>query len=730
MVSWFGSLPIPIGIAIVAILCGVGIYLWLCRLRAILDGGTSLHPIQPPQKEVQLMLPAAVRIPWRVQPMIETSLDFPEIFTPPTKLERQSVVLKTIAASKGLRYNPPVGIEIPYYRGYEAAGPEPIGWAVPPRAGVPPSAMKAPAAAQGFGWKVTSVFVALLIPIVLFSGFFFSACDYAVESMGVLLYWPNAWPGWAYVPAIDHMLSDLIFLTYTCFMLAYLLASGLFTGGGQFTRHQRVAAGIVFTGYILATWLVEAFLFTLPIVFLVITALLGGVFFMMLLFSTLMKPPPLKMPEARVRRRSVLGVFFASLVLAASLAIIILYLMWDFLGIGTGAPIIVQIRILVLLPLLTYAFWVVEGRLLYSREIERYPPAPVSMYHPDVSIIIPAYNEEVGIRQCIRCIDQAAKLYPGRVELIVANDGSSDRTSEMAHAELDKLRYARGKCLDLPHGGKARALNGALAETTGEIVFRIDADSFISPILGFNALVGHLANPHVGGVQGMILPLQRDGWTRKMRMLELTWRHMFLFRALMGTRTIQVVDGVFSAFRRRDLMAFGGWVPWNGEDCEITLRLERAGYTMRYEPAGLCFEDVPPNYVQLKKQRIRWSRGSFFAHGHHYGSMFSNAPEYCSLAMLYWLTMYARGGLRFMSLIYIAMLAILFPFFTFTTAVLIIAIVLLPKGLAMAYYLIKMRLYGDIPWIVTWPITALVKQYFSVEAWGTIFPGAMPEFSE
>jgi cellulose synthase/poly-beta-1,6-N-acetylglucosamine synthase-like glycosyltransferase len=730
--SWLGSSPIPLGIAIVAILCGIGLYFWVCRLRALAESGSTLHPILPAAPPKMRGFSGPLDLIWRTQPLSEKSLEIPE-GVPPTRLERRLADLRDHARRELRNLAPPVTIDIPENRGYRAAPPRPTGVVMPPlpEGGGPAAAsVKPPQASKGFGWKITVVFVALLFPLVAFWSFFYSAFNIGVQSMGAVLYWPKPWSGWGNVPQVDHTLAALIFLVYVAYMLAYLLVSGLFVHGGRFTEHQRIASAIIFVGYMLSALLVDAIMFTLPVVLLVLMALLGGIFFMMLLFASLMKPPPLNMPPVRVRDRSVLYTFLGTIVLAFAGALLVLYLMWQYLGIGQGNTLLVQIRILVLLPLLTYTFWVIEGRLLYSHELRKYPPAPLSSYHPEVTIIIPAYNEQVGIQNCIRCIDGAARLYPGPVEILVANDGSTDRTSELAHEELKHLHIARGRCIDLPHGGKARALNSALSYAKGEIVIRVDADSFMSPAWGFGPLIGHLANPRVGGVQGLILPLQREGWTRKLRMLELTWRHMFLFRALMGTRTIQVVDGVFSAFRRKDLLKYGGWVAWNGEDCEITLRLQRAGYTMRYEPVSLIFEDVPPHYPQLKKQRVRWSRGSYFAHGHHFGAFFSDAPEYCSLAMLYWLTMYARGGLRFLSLIFIALVVLMVQYLTVWTALLLIAIVLLPKGIAMAYYLCKMRFYSYLPWIFTWPVTSLLKQYFSVESWGTIFPGAMPEFSE
>ncbi len=657
IVSGAGQLPIPIGIVPLAILCGMGIYLWLDHLRTLARKGAVVTPLDPAATEATSALHSGV------------------------------------------------------------------------------VSVRPPAYSKGFGLRLGIAFVVILIPIALFAKYFFFGYDLGVGSMGRVLFWPHPWPGWTQVPTVDHLAADFTFMIFFAFILAYLVASGIVWARGRFTMTQRISAGVVTLSYVFAAMISDAFLFTVPSTFLesvsiILRAFLGGIFFSLLLFSTLMKPPPLHMPHQPQRAPVAFLTFLFSLVSSLLLSLGALYLMWDRLGIGRGTLIEVQFRAIILLPLLTYTVWALEGRAIYALDLRRHPPAPLSSYHPDVSILIPAYNEQAGIHLCIRAADAAARFYPGRTEILVGNDGSEDRTSEIAHAEMRRLRYARGRCIDLPHGGKASALNGALKEATGEIVIRVDADTFIHPGRGFASMIGHLADQRVGGVQGMILPYQRTGWIRKMRMLEIVWRHMFLFRSLMGTRTIQVVAGGFSGFRRTDLLRLGGWVPWNGEDCEITLRFQRAGYILRYEPTSRAFEDVPATYRALYKQRVRWNRGGFFSHARHYDALISGAPEWGGLAMLYWFVLYARGGLRYLGFVYTFLVAVFFHLLTLETAFLVLGLIMLPKSIAMTYYLAKERYWSYIPWIVTWPVTSAIKQYFSVEAWGTIFPGAFPEFSE
>src|SRR5207342_2376703 len=90
---------------------------------------------------------------------------------------------------------------------------------------------------------------------------------------------------------------------------------------------------------------------------------------------------------------------------------------------------------------------------------------------PRVSLIIPAYDEEEVIE---RKIANSRELdYPAdRLEIVVASDGSSDRTAELARdAGADRV-------LELPRGGKVAALNQAVREATGSVLAFSDANSY------------------------------------------------------------------------------------------------------------------------------------------------------------------------------------------------------------------------------------------------------------
>ena len=114
-------------------------------------------------------------------------------------------------------------------------------------------------------------------------------------------------------------------------------------------------------------------------------------------------------------------------------------------------------------------------------------------YEPTISFLIPAYNEEQIIGECIDSIDRAAK-YGGRTEIVIVNDGSTDNTEKEVLDSMNKLKYAHGKIFTIPNSGKGFALDYGLKMISGEIVFRMDADSVIDKD-ALTTLVEHFEDP-------------------------------------------------------------------------------------------------------------------------------------------------------------------------------------------------------------------------------------------
>ncbi len=586
----------------------------------------------------------------------------------------------------------------------------------------------APPPPTHFARNLLAAFALFVVTLIFVRHAFFYLFDVVLNAIGTAIYWPLHYPTILVHPTVQRTLPDYIFLMYASFMLAYLLASGVL-GERRFRPGQRRTALTLFALYPAAEALADVVFFTSGEPFsrsayLLIRGLTGGAFLAGIVLATLDLPRPVRVAAERAAEPGIVGIFFLSVATAAVFGLVILYFVFRYLGVGRG---LVPIAILLLLPVLTITIWTVIGRSIYEYYLKKRPLPPEGVYTPDVTIMIPAYNEEAHLEETIRAADQAASRYRGSTEILVGNDGSTDGTLEVARRATSRLQHAQGAVVDLPHGGKANVLNSLLRLARGELVIRIDADTRISETVGFAKVVLHFADPEVGGVQGLILPRQSDGWTRRLRYLEVAWTHLFIRPATMGFRVCQVVDGAFCAFRRQDLLDAGGWVPWNGEDSEITLRLQRKGFRMRFEPGAAAFEDVPENYEKLEKQRVRWNRGGMYAHYRHLFPSLQGQLALGGLAILYWSAFFIRSGVRSALYLYVGLVAVFVP--TFFHLAIIIAVLLAVRGTAIAYFLVKYDRARFLPWILAWPVFSVIKQQFTLKAFGTMFAGEAGEFA-
>jgi cellulose synthase/poly-beta-1,6-N-acetylglucosamine synthase-like glycosyltransferase len=578
--------------------------------------------------------------------------------------------------------------------------------------------------------NLAALFAALTVPLLLFYPIIFGYYDHLVGLAGTLLYWPLRWPGVYAVSVASLVVPDYIFPMYLAFMTAFVCASGIAFNRPKYTPRRRRRALATILLYVGVEILIDALFFTVPGTTLrnfalLVRVLTGGLFMAFLTFCTFYLPQPQKIQPRFPRDRAAIGLFVGLGAVAAVISALLVLAVSYYLGLR---GIVTGFTILLLLPVLTLPVFCALARPSYFGQVRRSNLPPLSVYHPTVSIIIPAYNEEEWIVGCIESADRASAQYPGRVEIIVGNDGSTDQTLYLARAAVEHLRNATGAVVDLPHGGKSNALNGALAVATGEIVLRLDGDTYIANPPGFGAMISHFADPEVGGVQGAIHPRARDGWTRKLRTLEVAWLHYMLRPANMATRSAEVLDGLFSAFRRKDLVDLGGWVPWNGEDSEISIRIQRLGYRIRMEFGALALEDVPPDYETLRKQRVRWSRGIIMANGQHYRSLLGPTPEFAGLGVLFWFLLVMRSGVRSLVYIYLALLILFLGVPGLIYTIVLLGIATFIRAGPIAYFLVKMGRAEVVPWIPFFPIGNILKQTFRFEAFGTLGPGATAEY--
>jgi cellulose synthase/poly-beta-1,6-N-acetylglucosamine synthase-like glycosyltransferase/peptidoglycan/xylan/chitin deacetylase (PgdA/CDA1 family)/spore germination protein YaaH len=240
-------------------------------------------------------------------------------------------------------------------------------------------------------------------------------------------------------------------------------------------------------------------------------------------------------------------------------------------------------------------------------------------YRPRVAVLIPAYNEEKVIARTIRSVMMSNY---DNIRIVVIDDGSSDNTYRVA-LESYPAEIASGRLtvMTKPNGGKADALNYALANTDEDIYVGIDADGVIAHD-AIARLVPHFANPKIGAVAGNAKVGNRVNlWTR-WQALEYITSQNFERRALDLFDVVMVVPGAIGAWRTSAVQAGGGYHSNTvAEDADLTMNLLEQGYSVIYEDRALAFTEAPVNADGLMRQRFRWSFGILQAIFKHRGAI-------------------------------------------------------------------------------------------------------------
>jgi len=231
-------------------------------------------------------------------------------------------------------------------------------------------------------------------------------------------------------------------------------------------------------------------------------------------------------------------------------------------------------------------------------------------YTPSVSVVIPAYNEAIGIAASVRSV--VACDYPD-LEIVVVDDGSTDGTGEVVRSmSLPGVRVIRQ-----PNRGKPAALNAGIAAARGEILVLVDGDTVFAPDT-IRRLVRGMADPQVGAVAGNTKVGNRRGLIGKWQHVEYVLGFNLDRRMFDVLQCMPTVPGAIGAFRRSALSAVGG-VPADtlAEDTDLTMAVCRAGYLVRYDPDAIAWTEAPATLGELWRQRYRWCFGTLQAMWKH-----------------------------------------------------------------------------------------------------------------
>ncbi len=309
-------------------------------------------------------------------------------------------------------------------------------------------------------------------------------------------------------------------------------------------------------------------------------------------------------------------------------------------------------------------------RRVISRGYEGNDIAMSSPFTPPLSVLVPAFNEEKTIVESVRSL---LKLKFPRLEIVIINDGSTDRTMDVLkrafHMKRVDVNYVdrittapvracyiskadlpdyiqRFVLIDKENGGKADALNAGINASFCPYFVSIDADSIIDEAALLQAFRTILDNNDIVAIGGqvaivndsvvqkgkVIQPRLPKKWIVRFQIVEYIRSFSMGRTALSRLQSILIISGVFGVFNKDLVQKVGGYLTKNitskiaaeytgnsvetvCEDMEIIVRIQRyikekkLNKRVAYVPHPLAWTEAPEDLASLSKQRNRWQRG-------------------------------------------------------------------------------------------------------------------------
>lgn len=309
------------------------------------------------------------------------------------------------------------------------------------------------------------------------------------------------------------------------------------------------------------------------------------------------------------------------------------------------ANLLLYISLFLIWGMLFYHAFLMIGGYLHSLRYEKFKQKFIlpSNEYPTVSVLIPAHNEEVVIEDTLQSM---IKLnYPKeKLEVIVINDNSSDRTGSIIDNYAKKYPFVKAVHTKPPHAGKGKsgALNQGLAHSSGEMIIVYDADNTPEPDAVRHLALGLAHDEKAGAIVGKfrVINAKKNLLTRLINIETLTFQWLaqagrwFWFK-------MTTIPGTNFAIRRSILETLGGWDEKAlSEDTELSIRVYNLGYYIRFFPAAVTWEQEPETIQVWWRQRTRWARGNQYVIMKYFLRLFKLENKKVFLDLFYFLFTY------------------------------------------------------------------------------------------
>ncbi len=227
---------------------------------------------------------------------------------------------------------------------------------------------------------------------------------------------------------------------------------------------------------------------------------------------------------------------------------------------------------------------------------------------PFITVAVPAYNEEDTIEETIDSVKNLS-YSKQKLEIIVINDGSTDRTRQIVERYIAKNPDLNMILINQKNSGKWVAVNKALARAKGEFFACLDADSIVEKEV-LKKMLPYFSEKDIGAVLPMLKIKDPKNLLQKLQWYEYLI-NMFYKKLLSYLNCIHVTPGPFALYRTGIIKKLDGFKPGHKtEDLEMAMRLQKHHYKIIQLLDVVVYTYPPGDIKNLYSQRKRWNKGS------------------------------------------------------------------------------------------------------------------------
>ena len=350
-------------------------------------------------------------------------------------------------------------------------------------------------------------------------------------------------------------------------------------------------------------------------------------------------------------------------------------------------------------------------------------------FNPRVTIIVPAYGEEVTIATSIKSlVNQTYK----NLEILIMDDGSKDNTYKIAKKFEGYYKGKTIKVLTKKNGGKSRALNFAIERCSGELVMCVDADSKLDND-AVELMVRYFQDKEISAVAGSVFVSNTNNLLTKLQALEYIEGLNMVRNGQAWLKLVNIIPGPIGMFRKSAILEVGRYAHDTfAEDADLTLKLIERGHKIDFEPDAIAKTEAPDELLILLKQRYRWTRGILQAIRKHSVHLFNFSNFNFSIVLWYMLfeaifwpfmDLFVNVFLIYISFVQGVNTLLIYWWLLFTIVDIsgaLYCILITNEKKTLAFYAIFYRLYF-ISIINIAKIFATIEEWFNIEmSWGKL----------